>query len=50
MAHAADLENVRRADVVEGCDAEVRDRLIAAFPRREGDLFEVNAVFEGRTE
>lgn len=50
MAHAADLENVRRADVVEGCDAETRDRLIAAFPRREGDLLEVNAVFENRTE
>jgi len=50
MAHAADLVNVRRTDVVEGCDAETRDRLIKAFPRREGDLLEVNAVFENRNE
>lgn len=50
MAHAADLVNVRREDVVEGCDADVRERLLKAFPRREGDLLEVNAVFENRTE
>lgn len=50
LAHPAGLENVLRPDEVQGCDPDVRDRAIASFPRKEGDLLEVQAVFEDRNE
>ena len=50
LAHPAGLENVFRADEIQGCDSSVRDRIIASFPHKEGNLLEVQAVFEDRTE
>ncbi len=50
LAHAAGLENVLRSDEVEGCEPTIRDLLIESFPRREGELLEVQAVFEDRSE
>lgn len=50
LAHGAGLSNVFRADVAVPCEPAVRQRIIAAFPHREGDLLEVPAVFEDRTE
>lgn len=50
LAHGAGLSNVFRSDTVEPCEADVRRRIIAAFPHREGDLLEVPAVFVDRTE
>ncbi len=46
MAHALGLENVLRADEVEGCDAETRKKLIEAFPKRKGDLLESAAALD----
>jgi aspartyl-tRNA(Asn)/glutamyl-tRNA(Gln) amidotransferase subunit C len=37
--------NVFRKDEIEGCGPDVRGRIIEAFPRRQGDLLEVQAVF-----
>jgi aspartyl-tRNA(Asn)/glutamyl-tRNA(Gln) amidotransferase subunit C len=45
MAHVVPLLNVMREDEVVGCDPEVRERLLKAFPEREGDLLKVKAVF-----
>lgn len=45
MAHVVPLLNVMREDEVVGCEAEVRERLLDAFPEREGDLLKVKAVF-----
>jgi aspartyl-tRNA(Asn)/glutamyl-tRNA(Gln) amidotransferase subunit C len=45
LAHGDGLSNVFREDLAEPCDADARRRIIAAFPRREGDLLEVQAVF-----
>ena len=45
MSHVVSLVNVLRSDEVSGCDAETRDRLLAAFPDKEGDLLKVKAVF-----
>ncbi len=42
--------NAFRDDVVADCPEDVRARLLAAFPRRAGDLLEVQAVFENRDE
>ncbi len=50
LAHGAGLSNVFREDVAVPCDPEVRARIVAAFPHREGDLLEVPAVFEDRSE
>jgi len=50
LAHGDGLSNVFRADVATVCDQDVRHRVIAAFPHREGDLLEVPAVFVDRTE
>lgn len=50
FAHATSGENAFRADEVERCDNDVRKRAIDEFPNREGDLLEVQAVFEDRTE
>jgi len=50
MQHVADLVNVLREDVVELCEGSVQKRIIEAFPKKTGDLLEVQAVFESRTE
>lgn len=50
LAYGGGVTNVFRDDVVAGCAPDVRERILAAFPRRSGDLLEVQAVFEGRTE
>lgn len=50
MQHAAGQVNVYRDDAAEGCDADTRARLVEAFPRKEGDLLAVQAVFADRTE
>jgi aspartyl-tRNA(Asn)/glutamyl-tRNA(Gln) amidotransferase subunit C len=50
LAHGAGLLNVFRADVIEACDEDERCRIIDAFPHSEGDLLEVPAVFNDRTE
>lgn len=46
MQHAAGSANVFRDDEVQACDQDTRDRIIEAFPQKEGDLLEVQAVFE----
>lgn len=50
LAHGAGLTNVLHDDKVSGCEKDTRDRIIEEFPKREGDLLEVQAVFEERTE
>jgi len=50
LQHALDVTNVFREDVEVTCDPEVRRRAIENFSSRSGDLLEVQAVFEGRTE
>lgn len=50
LAHGDGLVNVFRADVASGFDQDERKRVIAAFPHREGELLEVPAVFQDRTE
>lgn len=46
MAHAAPLLNVMRQDEVKECDEATRQRLLEAFPEREGDLLKVKGVFK----
>jgi aspartyl-tRNA(Asn)/glutamyl-tRNA(Gln) amidotransferase subunit C len=50
LAHGVGTTNTFREDVVEGCEADVQERIKKEFPRRQEDLLEVQAVFEGRTE
>lgn len=50
LAHPAGLENVFRADAAEACQEDVRRSAIDSFPRKEGDLLEVQAVFTDRDE
>lgn len=40
------LEDVYRADEAMACPAEMREKLLALFPEREGDYLRVKAVFE----
>lgn len=40
------LSDVTRADVVEECDKEVRDKLIVQFPAKAGNLLRVKKVFD----
>lgn len=47
---AVETVNVFREDVVEGCSPDEVKRIIEGFPRRQGDLLEVQAVFTDRTE
>lgn len=49
-AYITDAVNVLRADEVQGCEEDVRGRLIDAFPAKVGDALEVQGVFEERTE
>jgi aspartyl-tRNA(Asn)/glutamyl-tRNA(Gln) amidotransferase subunit C len=46
MTHAAPLLNVTREDEVKECDEVTRQRLLDAFPEREGDLLKVKAIFK----
>lgn len=50
MQGAADLVNVFREDVVEGCELPIREKIIEGFPLKQGDLLEVQKVFEGKEE
>ena len=50
LQHAADVKNVFREDVEQGCGEDVRTRALDNFSNREGDLLEVQAVFDSRTE
>ncbi len=50
LAHGDWLSNVFREDVAVGSDQDERSRVIEAFPHKEGDLLEVPAVFQDRTE
>lgn len=50
LAHGAGLSNVFRVDAVASCEPDVRTRIVASFPEREGDLLRVPAVFSDRTE
>ena len=50
LSHGVGADNVFREDAVEGCEPAVRDGILEAFPHRAGDLLEVQAVFEGKTE
>lgn len=50
IANGAGDTNTFRDDVPENCSEAERARLLGAFPRRMGDLLEVQAVFESRTE
>ena len=50
LQHALNVTNVFREDVEEACDPDVRRRAIENFSSRSGNLLEVQAVFEGRTE
>ncbi len=50
LSHPIGLENVWREDTLESCPVDERVRVLNAFPHRSGDLLEVPAVFEERTE
>jgi aspartyl-tRNA(Asn)/glutamyl-tRNA(Gln) amidotransferase subunit C len=50
FAHASAGMNAWREDVVEGCSADVRKKMIESFPQKEGDLLRVQAVFEERND
>ncbi|MBI4433698.1 Asp-tRNA(Asn)/Glu-tRNA(Gln) amidotransferase subunit GatC [Candidatus Uhrbacteria bacterium] len=47
VAHLTGLENVLRDDEVRMCSAEARERILAQFPMREGDLLKTRGVFAG---
>jgi len=40
------LHDIVRDDVVENCDEEIRKKIIAQFPKKQGNLLEVKEVFE----
>jgi Asp-tRNA(Asn)/Glu-tRNA(Gln) amidotransferase C subunit len=46
MAHISGVENVMREDIVENCEAAVRDAIVAGFPAKDGDALKVKPVFE----
>ncbi|HBK34762.1 MAG: Aspartyl/glutamyl-tRNA(Asn/Gln) amidotransferase subunit C [Candidatus Uhrbacteria bacterium GW2011_GWE2_40_58] len=46
--HAVGQENHWREDEVEACSEDTRTHLVDAFPLKQGDLLEVQAVFENR--
>ncbi|MDO8622275.1 MAG: Asp-tRNA(Asn)/Glu-tRNA(Gln) amidotransferase subunit GatC [bacterium] len=45
VANITGLENVLREDELHGCTPEERERIVAQFPLREGDLLKVPGVF-----
>lgn len=50
MTTGAVSNNVWRSDESRVSDLNERDAVVNSFPRRQGTLLEVPAVFEGRTE
>jgi aspartyl-tRNA(Asn)/glutamyl-tRNA(Gln) amidotransferase subunit C len=44
------LQDVVREDIAIECDEEKRQKLIALFPAKSGDLLKVNQVFDNSTE
>jgi len=50
MATGTISNNVWRTDEAQVSDPSERDAAINSFPRKQGALLEVPAVFEGRTE
>ena len=49
LQHVAELANVLREDVEQGCEQDVRRRALDNFANRKEDLLEVQAVFENRS-
>ena len=47
VANITGLENVMRADELHTCTPEERERILAQFPMREGDLLKTRGVFWG---
>lgn len=45
VANITGLENVLREDEVHGCSPEERERIVAQFPARQGDLLKTRGVF-----
>src|SRR3989339_69568 len=45
LQHALPISNVFREDVVAVCESDVHAQLIENFSQKEGDLLEVQAVF-----
>ncbi|MDD5251654.1 MAG: Asp-tRNA(Asn)/Glu-tRNA(Gln) amidotransferase subunit GatC [Patescibacteria group bacterium] len=45
LSHVSPVVNAWRADEVVACTADERERLLEAFPERDGDLLKVKAVF-----
>ncbi len=45
VANITGLENVMREDELHGCTPEERERILAQFPMREGDLLKTRGVF-----
>ena|SRR3989338_1746407 len=49
VARGVEATNIFRDDLVDLCDPDTHERILKAFPRRSGDLLQVQAVFEDRT-
>ncbi|MBI4434551.1 Asp-tRNA(Asn)/Glu-tRNA(Gln) amidotransferase subunit GatC [Candidatus Uhrbacteria bacterium] len=45
VANITGLENVLREDEPHGCTPEERERIVAQFPMRQGDLLKTRGVF-----
>lgn len=45
VANITNLENVMRGDELRACSTEERERILAQFPMREGDLLKTRGVF-----
>ncbi|MDO8599250.1 MAG: Asp-tRNA(Asn)/Glu-tRNA(Gln) amidotransferase subunit GatC [bacterium] len=45
VANITGLENVMREDELHACTPEERERILAQFPMREGDLLKTRGVF-----
>lgn len=46
LQHAADVVNIFRDDVLASCDPNIRRMALENFVHRNGDLLEVQAVFD----
>ena len=45
VANITGLENVLREDELHACTPEERERIVAQFPMRQGDLLKTRGVF-----
>jgi aspartyl-tRNA(Asn)/glutamyl-tRNA(Gln) amidotransferase subunit C len=45
MSHCLEIWSRLRPDEVASCGPEVRERLLAAFPDKQGDLLKTDAIF-----